>query len=103
MIARTWRGRATAANAGAYARHFEVNVLPELKSLAGHRGASLLRRDVDGHVEFLALTLWASRDSIRAFAGPDISRAHVEPQARAVLSDFDEHADHYEVVVSSAS
>ncbi len=103
MIARTWRGRATAANAGAYARHFEVNVVPELKRLAGHRGASLLRRDVDGRVEFLAVTLWDSRASIEAFAGQDISKAHVEPEGRAVLSDFDQFADHYEVVVSSAS
>lgn len=102
MIARTWRGRATAGNAGAYARHFEANVLPELRRLTGHRGAFLLRREVEGGVEFVALTLWESPHSIKAFAGDDISRAHVEPHARAVLSEFDEHADHYEVAVSSS-
>lgn len=101
MIARTWRGRATTANAPAYARHFTDNVLPELKSLAGHCGAYLLRTEADGTVEFTAVTFWESRDSIRAFAGADISRAHVEPQARAVLSDFDAHAEHHEVVVSA--
>lgn len=102
MIARTWRGRATTANAPAYARHFTENVLPELKSLPGNRGAYLLRSEANGTVEFTAVTLWESRESIKAFAGADISKAHVEPQARAVLSDFDAHAEHYEVVVSAA-
>ncbi len=103
MIARTWRGRATTAKADAYARHFTDNVLPELKSLPGHRGTYLLRSEAGGAVEFTAVTLWESRESIRAFAGPDISKAHVEPDARAVLSDFDAHAEHYDVVVSAVS
>jgi len=103
MIARTWRGRATSNNADAYERHFVGNVLPELKELTGNRGNWLLKREVDGNVEFLALTVWESRDSIRAFAGENISKAHVEPQARAVLSAFDEHADHYEIAVSPFS
>ena len=101
MIARTWRGRASTANAPAYVRHFTRNVVPELKRLAGHRGAWLLQRSTGAGTEFLAVTLWESREAIRAFAGEDIARAHVEPQARAVLSGFDESADHYEVAFSS--
>ena len=103
MIARTWRGSATAANADAYARHFRDKVAPQLKALAGNRGAVLLRRDIGQQTEFVALSFWESRDSIRAFAGHDIAKAHVEPQARSVLAAFDEHADHYEVAFSSAS
>ena len=72
-------------------------VFPSLKRLAGHRGAWLLRRQVDDQTEFLALTLWESLDSIRAFAGDDITTAIVEPEARAVLADFDDFAHHYEV------
>ena len=49
------------------------------------------------------MTLWESRDAIKAFAGSDIAKAHVEPQARAVLSAFDQHAEHYDVVVNSSS
>jgi len=97
MIARTWRGRATAANAPAYVKHFTETVVPELKALPGHRGAYLLRRDAGSEVELVALTLWESRASIEAFAGQDIGRAHVEPQARAVLTSFDDFAEHYEV------
>ena len=98
MIARLWRGRAAdAAKADAYVRHFTGTVTTELKGLAGHRGAWLLRREVDGRTEFIALTLWESRQSIEAFTGPDISKSVVEPQARAVLSAFDDFATHYEV------
>lgn len=103
MIARTWRGRAITADAPAYVRHFTGNVAPELRSLPGNRGALLLQRPAGAETEFLAITLWDSRDVIRTFAGEDISRAHVEPQARAVLSSFDDFADHYEVAFSFAA
>jgi heme-degrading monooxygenase HmoA len=102
MIARVWRGRAADADKGdAYVRHFTGAVTTELKNLAGHRGAWLLRREVDGGTEVVALTLWESRQSIEAFTGPDISKSVVEPEARAVLSDFDDFATHYEVAFKS--
>jgi heme-degrading monooxygenase HmoA len=102
MIARTWHAQASPGSADAYAAHFTGTVVPALKRLAGHRGASLLRREVDGHVEFMALTLWDSRASIEAFAGKDISRAHVEPEGQAALSSFDDFASHYDVAFTSA-
>lgn len=97
MIVRQWRGRTTTTNARAYFRHVTENVFPSLAGLAGHRGAYLLRRTVDGQVEFLAVTLWTSLEAIEAFAGPDIDIAVVEPQAKAVLADADRLAAHYEV------
>ena len=101
MISRLWRGRAETATANAYYRHFTETVVPALKTLAGHRGAWLLRRDADGDAEFLVITLWESRQSIEAFAGANIDVAIVEPEARAVLSDFDDFARHYEVAFRS--
>src|SRR6201996_574889 len=98
MIARTWRARATVAKAPLYAKHFTETVVPQLKTLPGHRGAYLLRRELDSGIEFVALTLWESRASIEAFAGKDISRSHVEPEGKAALESFDDFADHYEVV-----
>jgi hypothetical protein len=102
MIARLWRGRAAdAARADAYVRHFTGTVTAGLKDLSGHRGAWLLRREVDGGTEFIALTLWESRQSIEAFTGPDISKSVVEPEARAVLQQFDDFASHYDVAYAS--
>lgn len=97
MIVRQWRGSTTPAKADAYFRHVTETVFPSLTGLAGHRGAYLLRRDVGDGVEFLAVTLWESREVIHAFAGPNIDVAVVEPQAHAVLTEADGFAKHYEV------
>jgi heme-degrading monooxygenase HmoA len=97
MIARIWRGEATVADAPAYVSHATETVFPSLKAMAGHRGAWLLQREVGGRTEFLAVTLWQSRQAIEAFTGPDIDKAVVEPEARAVLANFDDFARHYEV------
>jgi heme-degrading monooxygenase HmoA len=94
MIARLWRGSAgNAANAEAYQRHVRGQVLPELRKIPGHRGAQVLRRDQ----EFLVITLWESMDAIRRFAGTDPERAVVEPEAKAVLAEYDDFVRHYEV------
>jgi uncharacterized protein (TIGR02246 family) len=99
MIARTWRGVAkTPAKADSYERHVTHEVLPALTSIPGHRGGRVLRRDDGGRVEFLVITMWDSMDAIRAFAGAHPEKAVVEPDARAVLAEFDEVVRHYELV-----
>jgi heme-degrading monooxygenase HmoA len=103
MIARLWRGVAIAGNADAYQRHATNTVFPALRDIAGHRGAYLLRRTVGGRTEFLALTLWDSVDAVRAFAGADPEAAVVEPEARAVLAEFDDFARHYEITYDGVS
>jgi heme-degrading monooxygenase HmoA len=97
MIVRLWRGQAPNATSDAYATHATRTVFPALAELDGHRGAWLLRREIDGQTEFLAMTFWESLDAIRSFAGDDISTAIVEPEGRAALSSFDGFASHYEV------
>jgi heme-degrading monooxygenase HmoA len=102
MIARTWRGKATSEKAGDYQRHFASQVAPHLKELAGHRGAYLLRREENSEVEFLAVTLWDSIESVRAFAGQNPRVSVVEPEGRAALSSFDDFAQHYDVAYNGA-
>jgi heme-degrading monooxygenase HmoA len=98
MITRIWKGRALLANATAYHSFVTQHVFTQLTRLEGHRGAYLLRRDTGDHAEFMAVTLWDSLQSIRAFAGDSLESAVVEPEARAVLSSFDDFVTHYEVV-----
>jgi heme-degrading monooxygenase HmoA len=101
MIARTWRGRASARKADDYQRHFMSEVVRHLKNTPGNKGAYLLRRIVNGEVEFLAVTLWDSIATIKGFSGDDPGVAHVEPEGRAALSDFDEFANNYEIVCNT--
>jgi heme-degrading monooxygenase HmoA len=98
MIIRAWRGRASPAKRSAYPAHFKDNVLPELQSIKGFLGALLLQQDRADVVEFLVLTRWETVDAIRAFAGDDITRAMVEPEAVAALISFDQTVQHYDVV-----
>jgi heme-degrading monooxygenase HmoA len=97
MIVRMWRGQAVAANADAYEHFVTTKVFAALPAIEGHRGAYLLKRAIGGEVEFIAVTLWDSLDAIRRFAGDAIDRAVVEPEARAVLSSFDDVVRHFEL------
>ena len=97
MIVRIWRGRAKSANADAYESFVTTKVFAGLPAIPGHRGAYLLKRQTEGEVEFVAVTLWESLASIHGFAGDRIDRAVVEPEARAVLSSFDDFVQHYEL------
>lgn len=102
MIARLWRGVArTAADADAYERHVTQTVFPSLASIPGHRGARVLRRASGEQVEFLVMTTWDSMDAVRKFAGADPDVAVVEPEAQAVLSDYDAFVRHYEITHDS--
>lgn len=102
MIARMWRGQAKAATADAYEHFVTTRVFTALPAIEGHRGAWLLKRavsdqDGEGAVEFIAVTLWESLVAIRGFAGAEIDRAVVEPEARAILSTFDDVVRHFEL------
>jgi heme-degrading monooxygenase HmoA len=101
MIARTWRGWTTPERADDYLHHFKTDVARNLKSIPGNKEAYLLRRIVDGKVEFLALTFWDSIDAIRKFSGGNPEVAHVEPEGRAALCGFDEFARNYEIVCNT--
>jgi len=101
MVVRTWRGQTTRDNRDAYVRHVTQNVFPKLKSISGHRGAYLLQKESKDRVEFLVLTMWESMQAVRAFAGKNVDQAVVEPEARAVLAEFDVFVNHYELVHDS--
>jgi len=98
IILRMWKGQAAPEKAEKYVQHATKNVFPELRAIAGHRGAYLLCRAVNGAVEFVVLTLWDSMDAVRKFAGAKPDKAVVAPEAQALLSSFDDFVSHYEVV-----
>jgi heme-degrading monooxygenase HmoA len=103
MIVRSWRGRASATEPDAYPRHFAHRVLPALRGIDGFLGATLLREAQGETIEFLVLTRWASLAAIRAFAGEDLGRAVVEPEAVTALVSFDATVRHYEVVQEASA
>jgi heme-degrading monooxygenase HmoA len=101
LVVRTWQATATSAGAGEYHRYFAGTLLPQLRELPGFAGGYLLSREADGTVELTTHTFWESLAAIRAFAGDDITASVVEPEAQAVLLDFDRTATHRSVLVDA--
>jgi heme-degrading monooxygenase HmoA len=101
VIARTWRGLAAVEHADAYFAHVTGPIFDHLGTLAGYEGGWVLRRPTDRGIEFLVVTLWTSVDSIRAFAGQDVTTAIVHPDARALLTTWDERVEHFDVAYVS--
>ena len=101
MIVRSWRARASRDKAALYGEHTRSRVFPEIAKIAGHQGALLLCRDGDTDVEIVVLTLWSSMQAVEAFAGGTPDLAVVEPEAQAVLLDYERTVQHYELSGSS--
>jgi heme-degrading monooxygenase HmoA len=102
MISRIWRGWTSHENADAYEKLLRSEIFQGIaaRSIQGYQGIHLLRRDVDDGVEFVTLMWFDSLDAVRAFAGEDYEVAVVPPEARQLLSRFDSHSVHYEVIES---
>jgi GNAT superfamily N-acetyltransferase len=95
VIVRIWRARAANDKAASYVEHATARVFPELRQLPGHKGALVLTKAHDAEVAIQVLTFWQSMQAVRAFAGPSPDVAVVEPEAQAVLLDFDRTVTHY--------
>ena len=97
MTARIWRGVVRTGDADEYARYIRDTGFGEYGRTEGNRGAWMLRRDEGGETEFLTLSMWESRDAIKAFAGEDIEAAVLYPEDEKYLVGESTIA-HYEVV-----
>jgi hypothetical protein len=89
MIARIWRGWTTPDKADAYQHIVSTQVLPEIASrnLDGYHGTYLLRREIEGEVEFSTIMLFDSIDTsaalpVRITRSP-MFRPRPEPYCRA--------------------
>jgi hypothetical protein len=100
MISRHWKGVARTERAEEYIEHLRTDTLPALAKIPGFVRASILTRDVDAGIEFQVVTMWASLDSIRTFAGTDVDveTAVVPPLVREMMVSYDVKTLHYTVV-----
>jgi heme-degrading monooxygenase HmoA len=100
MIARIWKAQADKERVEDYVTHFEKNVFPELRQIMGFQGAYVMRKELGNGMEIQVMTLWESMEAIRRFAGEQVERAVVEPEAQAVLRSFDTTVSHHDILVS---
>lgn len=97
MIAREWRAEATPDGTERYAQHFRSAVVPRLRQLSGFRDAFLATRRVGDRDELVVISLWDSLTSVADFAGDDINRAVVAPEAAEVLTSYEETVRHWDL------
>jgi heme-degrading monooxygenase HmoA len=98
MLARTWSGRTPTSKAEAYSEFLNNSGIKDYLATPGNRGVLVLRRQLGAETEFLLVSLWDSEDSIRAFAGEDVTKAHYYPEDDDFLLEFAPEATHYEVL-----
>jgi heme-degrading monooxygenase HmoA len=99
MISRIWHGYTTQVNADAYESLLKNEIFTGIRgrNIPGFQEIQLFRRDLETEVEFITVMWFDSIESVRVFAGADYEAAVVPPQARELLSRFDERSQHYEV------
>jgi heme-degrading monooxygenase HmoA len=100
MIARLWHGAVLATRGDAYLRYLEKTGIPESRATPGNRGVYVLRRQEGDAAHFLFVSLWDSREAIRAFAGDDIERARYYPEDEKFLLELEPTVTHYEVAAA---
>ena len=100
MIGRIWRGWTSRENADAYEALLRTEIFVGIaeRAIDVYRGIHLLRRDDDHGVEFVTIMWFDSMDAVKAFAGEDYKVAVVPPDARLLLSRFDDRSAHYRVI-----
>ena len=98
MIARIWHGYTKKENASAYEHLLREEVLPGIGRVSGYKGAQLLKRDYDKETEFITITYFDNLEAVKQFAGDDYTIAVVPPQAKLLLSHYDQRSSHYELV-----
>ena len=97
MIARIWRGTTRREDRTAYADYIAATGIPAYRSTPGNRGAWILQRDEGDRTEVITLSLWASLEALKGFAGDNVERAVFYPEDDRYLVDRDLTVTHYDV------
>lgn len=96
VIVRSWSARLSPGRAADYVEFFRRVLRPQLRALPGFHRADILVA-LDGG-ELVVETRWHSMVAVHGFAGDDVSRAVVEPEALAMFVDYDRTVRHFEVL-----
>ena len=99
MIGRIWHGYTAPENADIYENLLKEEIFTGIRNrhIPGFQEIQLFRRDLGNEVEFITIMWFDSIEAVKSFAGEDYEAAVVPPNARAILSRFDERSQHYEI------
>lgn len=96
-IMREWRAEIRRALKDEYVAYVNSTGMIEYRQTPGNLGAVIATRDLDAlRTEIVTLSWWKDEESIKAFAGSDIGRAHYYPEDDRFLLTRPETVQHYD-------
>jgi heme-degrading monooxygenase HmoA len=97
-IARVWHGQVAAARGDEYERYLYDSGIKALRRTKGNLGAQMFRRAVGDRADFVVISYWPSEESIRAWAGENLTKTRLMPRDREFLIDPELEVKHYVIV-----
>ena len=104
MVIRIWHGYTTPDNAEAYEQLVISDIFKEIEAKTGEgfKGVELLKRKLsEDEIEFSTMMRFKDLKAIKKLTGEDYETAYVPPEARKLLTRFDQRVTHLEVVHSN--
>ena len=100
MICRIWHGWTAEENADAYERLLRGKIVASIlqRDIPGFLAIDILRRPAPEGAEFVTVMWFDSIEAVRNFAGSDYEVAVVPPEARRLLTRFEDRSAHYAVI-----
>jgi antibiotic biosynthesis monooxygenase (ABM) superfamily enzyme len=98
MIAREWKCRVPEAHSDGFTAYLYESGIKDSSATPGYLGAQIFRRSLAAQVELTLITYWDKLESIKAFAGSDISQARLYPEDEVYELEPDLSEQHYEVI-----
>ncbi|HEV3324845.1 MAG TPA: antibiotic biosynthesis monooxygenase [Puia sp.] len=96
MITRIWHGTTKAADADQYLNFLLESGVKDYSATPGNQEVRIWRSIEADVAHFWTMTTWDSEESIKAFAGEDISKARYYPEDDGFLLEFEPNVVHYE-------
>jgi heme-degrading monooxygenase HmoA len=96
MITRIWHGKTKTEVADEYREFVIATGIIDYKSTRGNRGAQIWQRREGDITHIWTVSWWDDYESIRAFAGDDVEKAHYYDEDKKYLLEFEPNVIHCE-------
>lgn len=95
MISREWTCELKPGKNSEYENFLKEEIIPELSQLSGFLGSSI-KKGISGN-QYMFTSKWKNLETIKQFAGENISKAVVKEKAQQMMLRFDKEVKHYEI------
>jgi hypothetical protein len=96
MITRVWHGRTKASDAERYLKFLYDSGIKDYIATPGNIEVRIWR-EIEGDIaHFWTVSTWENFESIKMFAGEDVTIARYYPEDNDFLLEFEPHVKHYE-------